>query len=287
MAEPVGDFSIVPTTLLTGFAADRVTVALSGDGGDELFHGYERPWSLLRSGAWFRAPRTVRRGRYYAGRALPRVVPPVSEAITATSPGAYYRSVNSRSGALRHVLGPDLPAPPGLWWYETPTRLDRAGLVDLSRTAEYHGQLQRVLRKVDLASMHHSLEVRVPVLSRAVVELSGSVDADFCLRAGQRKGPLRDLLARRVPGVAQQQIKQGFTPPLNRWIDGPLRARIEAQMAEPSWHLDDHLDPGALRRLADPATPARHWNLWTILALEWWLGRLAALPRPFDPEPCP
>ena len=282
-AEPVGDFSIVPTTLLAGFAADHITVALSGDGGDELFYGYERPWSLLRSGTWFAAPRTVRRARYYLGRAVPGV-PPVSEAITATSPGAYYRSVNSRSGALRAVLGPELPDPPPLWWFDTPSRSDRKGLIELTRTAEYHGQLQRVLRKVDLASMHHSLEVRVPVLSRPMVELSGLMDADFCLRAGQRKGPLRDLLARAVPDVAQQRTKQGFTPPLNQWIDGPLRGRIRDQMAEPKWHLDNWLDPAELRRLADPATPARHWNLWTVLSLEWWLARLDRLPRDFSLE---
>ena len=54
-----------------------------------------------------------------------------------------------------------------------------------------------------------------------------------------------------------------------------------------TWHLDAHLDPTALRGLADPATPARHWNLWTVLALEWWLARLAALPRSFAPEPNP
>lgn len=276
MAEPVGDFSIVPTTLLTGFAADRVTVALSGDGGDELFHGYERPWSLLRDGRWFAAPHPVRRARYLAGRGVPGV-PRVSEAIAATSPGAYYRGVNSRSTSVRPLIGPDLPPPPPLWFYDTPSRLDREGLVALTRRAEYHGQLQRVLRKVDLASMHHSLEVRVPVLSRPMVELSSTVDVDDCLRAGRRKGPLRDLLARIAPGVAQQSAKKGFTPPLNRWIDGPLHPRVQDQVAAASWHLDAHLDPAALRALADPATPARHWNLWTVLALEWWLGRLADL----------
>lgn len=282
--EPVGDFSIIPTTVLTGFAASRVTVALSGDGGDELFYGYERPWSLMRSGRWFTQPRTIRRARYFAGRGLPRVLPPVSEAITATSPGAYYRSVNSRSKALRQRLGPDLTAPPDLWWFDTPDRLDRQGLIELTRTAEYYGQLQRVLRKVDLASMHHSLEVRVPVLSRKMVELSGLMDTDFCLRAGQRKGPLRDLLARRVPNVAQQTTKQGFTPPLNQWIDGPLQQRVQDQMAEPTWHLDGILDKPTLRSLGEPTTPSRHWNLWTVLALEWWMARINALPRTFTPE---
>jgi len=135
---------------------------------------------------------------------------------------------------------------------------------------------------VDLSSMHHSLEVRVPVLSRKIVEISGLMDAEFCLRRGQRKAPLRDLLARRVPGVDQQRSKQGFTPPLNQWIDGPLRKRIADQMAEPSWYLDSWLDRTALRGLAHPDTPSRHWNLWTVLALEWWLDRLDRLPRDFE-----
>lgn len=276
-AEPVGDFSIIPTTVLTGFAAERVTVALSGDGGDELFHGYVRPWSLLRDGRWFRTPAAVRRARYYAGRLVPGVPTP-SEAIIAPSPGHYYRGVNSRSRGLLARLAPGLPPGPELWWFDTPNRLDRAGLIALTRRAEYHGQLQRVLRKVDLASMHHSLEVRVPLLSRKVVELSSQVDADFCLRAGQRKGPLRDLLARRAPGVVQQTTKQGFTPPLNAWIDGPLQERVQDQVAAAHWYLDPWLDPSALRGLARSDTPHRHWNLWTVLSLEWWLQRLHSLP---------
>lgn len=280
-AEPIGDFSIIPTTLLAGFAARHVTIALSGDGGDELFYGYERPWSLLRNGRWFAAPQPVRRARYLAGRAAPRLVQPASEAITARSPGAYYRSVNSRSGSLRSRLAPTLPAPADLWWFETPDRLGRSGLVELSRQAEYYGQLQRVLRKVDLASMHHSLEVRVPVLSRKVVEMSALMDADFCLRAGARKGPLRDLLRRRVPSVDQQTDKRGFTPPLNRWIDGPLQDRVRDQLAQRSWHIDAHLDPAVTRELDDASTPGRHWNLWTVLALEWWFERVNALPKDF------
>lgn len=283
-AEPIGDFSIIPTTLLAGFAAQQVTIALSGDGGDELFFGYERPWSLLRSGRWFKYPQPVRRARYLAGRVAPGLLPPVSEAIAATSPGAYYRSVNSRSGPLVTRLGPELPTPPELSWFDSPSRLGRDGLVEVSRNAEYYGQLQRVLRKVDLASMHHSLEVRVPILSRKLVELSGTIDADFCLRDGTRKGPLRDLLARRVPAVDQQTAKQGFTPPLNQWIEGPLRSRVQDQMAQDSWHLDGILDARAIRSLDDPATPARHWNLWTVIALEWWLQRLHSLPRDFTRE---
>ena len=91
------------------------------------------------------------------------------------------------------------------------------------------------------------------------------------------------MLARRVPAFAQQTAKQGFTPPLNRWIDGPLRGRIRAQMAEPTWHLD----VARSRRPANPADPgtlARHWNLWTVLALEWWLARLDGLPKDFVSE---
>ncbi len=128
MAEPVGDFSIVPTTLLTGFAADRVTVALSGDGGDELFHGYERPWSLLRDGRWFAAPHAVRRARYLAGRGVPGV-PRVSEAIAATSPGAYYRGVNSRStvGPPAARPGPARPSPAVVLRHARPPRPGRAG----------------------------------------------------------------------------------------------------------------------------------------------------------------
>ncbi len=222
MHEPIGDFSILPTSLVSRLASEHVVVALSGDGGDELFFGYERPWSLLRSYRLFALPRSLRR-LIVAGRRF-RPLAGVSGSIASADPGSYYFGVNGRTSEEQLAqLVPGLGPPPaeyGLYRFEEPRTYDR--LADFSRRVEYHGQLQRVLRKVDVASMSHSLEVRVPLLDREVVDLSARIDPRFNLRGGVRKGVLVDALQRRLPSVSLSREKRGFGAPLGTWLTGPL-----------------------------------------------------------------
>ena len=225
--EPFADFSILPTLQVCRFARSEVTVALSGDGGDELFFGYERPLSLLRNGTDFRYPWAIRRAMYYASRL--GMGPKKSEVIISRTPGDYYFGVNCRmSDADLELIAPGLPGlPVDFDLYASAPYRSLRQLADYSRRVEFYGQLQRGLKKVDMASMHHSLEVRVPLLDREVVETSLRCDPFHAMRNGTRKAVLRYALARYVPAAEIPTPKRGFAVPLGDWLRGPLRPLVE------------------------------------------------------------
>jgi asparagine synthase (glutamine-hydrolysing) len=274
--EPFADFSILPTLQISQFARTEVTVALSGDGGDELFFGYERPLSLLRNGTDFRLPRPVRKALYYAGRL--GVGPKKSEVITAPSAGAYYFGVNCRmSEADLGRIAPGLPALPADFdLYSSGPYQSREQLADYSRRVEFYGQLQRGLKKVDMASMHHSLEVRVPLLDREVVEVSLRCDPFDNMRHGARKAVLRDALARYVPAAEIPSPKRGFAVPLGDWLRGPLRPLVEETLFQGPLFPEGVFDRKGLRRYWEDHLSGRSdakWGIWTLLALQWWAKR--------------
>ena len=275
--EPFGDFSIVPTLALSRFAREQVKVALSGDGGDEIFFGYERPRSLLRDGRFFRYPRAVRRGLYYAGRL--GLGPKRSDVITFESPGDYYLAVHGRmSGPMLQRLAPELGALPGDFdLYRSPPFEDLRQLAHFSRHVELHGQLQRGLKKVDMASMFHGLEVRVPLLDPEILELGFRFDPMASLGDGERKRLLRHQLLRHVPADAVDRRKLGFSFPLADVLRRRRRRQVEETL------LDGELFPSGIFRRSEIESLWREhlsgerdhkWILWTLLCLQWWAQRM-------------
>ena len=273
--EPFADFSILPTLLVSRLAREHVTVALSGDGGDELFFGYERPLSLHRASRQFERPFPVRALRYAALRAAGRRPSDVSMHRSA---GAYYFSVNSRLRAEDlSAIAPTLRDLPGDFaLYDSGPYRGTLGLANFSRAAEFHGQLQRGLKKVDMASMHHSLEVRVPMLDREVIDVSLRVDPLEVLAGDERKVQLRRLLARRVPAEIIPASKRGFAVPLGEWLRGPLRPMADAALTSASLLGTGCFDAPAIQRYwqrhVSGATDEK-WGIWTLMTLAWWLER--------------
>jgi asparagine synthase (glutamine-hydrolysing) len=271
--EPFADYSMLPTMLVSRLARTEVVVALSGDGGDELFFGYERPFSLGRNGLDFRYPYWVRWLLYAGGRA--GVLPKRSGAIMHRSPESLYLALHSHfaSNHFDSLPGALKSVPEEFSLYEFHGEINHASLANFSRRVEFYGQLQRVLRKVDMASMHYSLEVRVPLLDREVIEASLAYDGAEELKSGKRKRALRRLLARHVGEEAIPETKRGFGVPLGQWLRGALRERAEEELlgtggwvapllgrrvVEAMWreHVDGQRD--------------HKWALYSLLALEWW-----------------
>ncbi len=220
--DPLADPSLAPTWLVSREARRRWTVALSGDGGDELLSGYPRLRFMPRLEAGWRIPGFR---RALAGLPLParRWSAKLGPALEAPDPWRAYQCLQGvwPGAEVAALLGvPGVPLP---WPEELLGRLE-----DLDPWTRYRALdlltflPERVLAKVDRASMDHALEVRVPLLDHRVVELLLSVPPQLA----RDKALIRGVLAERTPVPVPPRRKRGFEVPLAAWLRGPLRGTV-------------------------------------------------------------
>ncbi len=270
-SEPHDDFSIFPTLVVSRLAREHVTVALSGDGGDDLFWGYpERMIDPLREprrslvSGWYRAlGRTLRGGGM--GQARPQE--------TGATQLRRHLFVNPLQLDAIFPSLPELRSDFPLFAFDGGSR---DVLAQWLRWNEYSGHLGRVLQKVDRASMHHSLEVRVPLLDREVIAVAMRVDWHSCvdLRRGLGKLPLRASLQRHVP--FQTLPKRGFTVPMSRWLRGPLRPLFEDLVLPRTDLMGLPMNRAELERVFRrhrTRVESSPWLLWRLLSLVLWEAR--------------
>lgn len=293
--EPFADSSQIPTHLVSRLTRQYVTVALSGDGGDELFGGYNR--YRLTEGLWRRLrhfPVPVRR---VAAQALDAIPMTVIDSVASLMPrrfrpaqaadklrkfasilgldeaGVYRRLVSQCEDPA--VLSPRAAEHPMLPWAKgsigaLPTALDRMQLMD---TLTYLPD--DILQKIDRASMAVALEARPPLLDHRIVEFAWVLPRRFKIRGGESKWLLRRVAERMVPRPLLERPKMGFGIPLADWLRGPLRDWAE-DLLEPSRLGAGLLDVVAVRRLwSDHQGGGRNfaYALWTVLMFEAWRRR--------------
>lgn len=287
--EPLADPSTVPTWLVSKVARQHVTVALSGDGGDETFAGYRRyvhDVAENRVRAFAGAP-----GRGFA-RVAGRVYPKLDSAprflraksfltnVGADPARAYWNSVShmSRSAAagllagdLRAALAEHDPFHAFEAHYQRP---DIDCPLYRAQYADVHTWLtDRILAKVDRASMAVSLEVRVPLLDHRFVERFAHIPAKDKVQGGRGKHALREAMRSRLQAEVLDGKKRGFDTPLETWIRGPLKeATRDALESLP----EDWFDRAALRGAFDAHMSGRTNHdrlLWSLLVLEHWRRR--------------
>jgi asparagine synthase (glutamine-hydrolysing) len=283
-------------------ARRHVTVALSGDAGDELFGGYNRYfWGprIWRHLGWM--PPGLRQS--LAG-ALAGVAPARWDALGARLPGALgvvrlgekahklaqrLRGARSLDGLYLGLVSQWLePARlvPGVDEEEEATHLlgdalPAAGVQAPALRMMYRDSLgylpDDILCKVDRAAMGASLETRVPFLDHRVAELAWALPLHLKLRGGQGKWALRRVLHRFVPAALVERPKAGFAIPVGPWLRGPLRDWAEALLQEARLRREGYLDPAPIRALwhehlrgGRDATPA----LWSVLMFQSWLESL-------------
>jgi asparagine synthase (glutamine-hydrolysing) len=297
--EPFSDSSQIPTFLISKLARQHVTVALSGDGGDEMFGGYNR--YLMARRVWERMqnmPAFARRGTAAMMRALPpaawdkvlevlRPILPKKMRITAAGEKAqklagvlavtdsheYFRQLTS------HWVDPEAV----VIGASEPSTLITARDAWPDTDSFEHSMMAMdaqtympddILVKVDRAAMAVSLETRVPLLDQRVVELAWRMPLHLKLQDGQGKWLLRQVLKRHVPTELVQRPKMGFAIPLDGWLRGPLRDWAEALLDEGRLRSDGYFDPEQIRKpWGEHLNGKRNWqyHLWTVLMFQAWL----------------
>ena len=276
--EPFGDSSQIPTHLVARLARQQVTVSLSGDGGDELFCGYER----------YRLANRVR----LAASALPpgaaamlgaiqRIIPPGPFAIrvqkltralrSGTEEGIYRELISQWSDPAALVTHP--PAhDAGLNWEAEGRLTDFASRMMFHDTKTYLPD--DILVKLDRAAMAVGLETRVPLLDHRVVEFSWRLPAAMKCRRGISKWALRQVLYRYVPRKLIERPKMGFGIPIHSWLRGPMREWAGGLLAEDRLLREGLLNPRAVRvRWQEFLEGRGNWQygLWNVLMLQAWL----------------
>lgn len=274
--EPFADSSQIPTYLVSQMARQQVTVALSGDGGDELFGGYN-PYQLVPR-VWQGlglVPAPVRKVLQAALEPLPlpAKLAKLREVMAARTPQELYRQVLSHWPSPEAlVLGADEPATP----LNTPEAWPAVDSLEhwmMAMDAQTY-MVDDVLTKVDRAAMANSLETRVPLLDHRVVELAWRMPLNMKIRNGQGKWVLRQVLYRHVPREMIERPKKGFSIPLAAWLRGPLRDWAEALLNERRLKAEGYLNPVPIRKAwqAHVQCQADHsTRLWGVLMFQAWL----------------
>lgn len=297
--EPFADSSQIPTFLISQLARRDVTVSLSGDGGDELFGGYNRyfrgrtiwnragklPSALRRVGA--RAITSVSPQSWDRTLAVLRPAIPASyrepmpgdklhklaEILAADSPESMY------VGLVSHWRKPDNVVLDGMEPLTLLTdRSQWARLSDFTERMMYLDQVtylpNDILTKVDRASMGVSLEARVPLLDHRVVEFAWSLPLSLKLGKGTGKWVLRQVLYRHVPRELIERPKMGFGVPIKDWLRGPLREWAEELLSVERINREGFLNPEPIRaKWEEHLTGRRNWHyqLWDVLMFQAWL----------------
>jgi asparagine synthase (glutamine-hydrolysing) len=297
--EPFADSSQIPTFLVSRLARSRVTVTLSGDGGDELFGGYDsyfRRQSIHRWIQWI--PKTLK--------------PPVANVFSGLAALESNRMLNllrshlpdrlrrvdvyRQLGKLAQVLRTEdreawhwlqlsywmNPASVVLGAHEPPTAFTDssqwAQLKDFIHVMMYLDTVtylpDDILVKVDRASMSVSLEARVPILDHRVIEFAWQLPLPMKVRGKRGKEPLRTLLCRYLPENLVDRPKKGFSVPLHDSLRGQLRPWVEALLSEPRLQREAFFDVQQIRRKWAEHLSGRHnWQpqLWGVLMFQAWL----------------
>jgi asparagine synthase (glutamine-hydrolysing) len=280
--EPLADGSIVPTYLLSRFTRSTVTVALGGDGGDELFAGYPT-FPAHRAAAFYRVPRRM---HAWAERAADRL--PVSRRNFsldfkvkrflrgATAPPAIRDQLwlGSFSPAEQADLLGEPAADVFAPIHQLSARMRGSDPVDRLIAQYLRFYLEGdILVKVDRASMAASLEVRAPFLDHTFVSFVNSMPPRLKLRRLRSKYILKRAFADRLPPEIANRSKKGFGVPLGDWLRGGLRTTMEELLSESELRAQGIFEPRAVRRLVDDHLSGRRDNrkqLWTLLTFQLW-----------------
>ncbi len=276
--EPFADSSALPTYFVSELARRDVTVALSGDGGDELFAGYTRYADAIRRGT---LPGAVRPLPAIAGRMLPhgafgrnrlldlgrswqgRYATTVAQPVEVAAGGIARRELAALLPPFSQLLG--------RWFAGTEGRDRITAMTMVDMQTYLPGD---ILTKVDRTSMAVSLEARVPLLDHPLVEFAASLPGTLKLRDGTGKWIFRRAIQGLVPEIVLSKPKQGFAVPLDRWFRAELRGRIEA-LSQPGPVLE-YVDERAVDRLVQEHLRGRRdhsHQLWRVLALDLWLAK--------------
>ena len=293
--DPIGDFSIFPTFLISRFARQEVTVVLTGDGGDEVFGGYETYMAELLSQRWSRIPAVVRR-RLLEPLMLALPPRPIKKGLINKArrfaEGVRYEAALGHARwrlftdetLLSDLLTPEIAeqveVPLGSHILGLRSRAGRRSAVDQGLYIDLKSYLvDNCIVKVDRMSMANSLEARVPLLDHELVELAFQMPSEYKVRPRETKHLLKRVASRHVPRACVYRPKEGFSIPIKNWLATSLRPVMDDLLSAERLARQRIFQVATVERLVAEHLDQRanHSHvLWSLLVFQDWLDRWGA-----------
>ncbi len=290
--EPFGDSSAIPTYYLSKFTRQYVTVALSGDGGDELFagynnytkmdkiHRYNTPWPGFNKYIWGSLYRII--PLKVKGKGITYFLSHDKEKV-----GAYfaYTTLPERAKLYKRSVW-DLVKTDYAELYKeqviaecnSPDFISRMQHMDISTWL-----VDDILTKVDRASMHNSLEARVPILDHKFAELTFKIPPSLKLKGSDKKYIFKKAMENDLPKSILKHKKQGFAIPLSSWFKDDLKEYIQDRLNSKNSFVSEYLDTAFISKLIEDhnhGMRSLHRKIWGILFLDVWLEQQKKLTKP-------
>ena len=294
--EPFSDSSQLPTYLISELARRHVTVSLSGDGGDEIFAGYNR--YIFAHRLYPKLNRIPAIGKDLLGKVIHAFSPESWSAYMDYFPekmqipqvgdklykladtfkhdhiGTYKRIVSCWDVPEEIIIG---SKEPDMSYFEKPYASQVTDLIERMQLLDSVTYLpDDILTKLDRASMAVSLEARVPLLDHRVVEYAWTLPMNMKIHNGKGKWLLRQLLYKYVPMELIERPKMGFAVPIESWLRGPLRDWAESLLDEKTLRMQGYLHPASIRnKWLEHLSGKRNWQhlIWNILMFQGWLSK--------------
>jgi asparagine synthase (glutamine-hydrolysing) len=270
-SEPFGDYSSIPTYLLTKNAKKHYTVILSGDGGDELFLGYPRMLDVIQKRKWFKIPYILR-----------KPIIRLTNKLRLTDTWAPYNKTFNTYIMSKHTMIPltyldkmfsDVSYSKEFnQLYSLNNNCDDFALLHQLRYNEFYAHMQRILIKVDRASMKNSMEVRVPFLDKDIIEYAWERVSSIKSKKDLKKD-LKDILASEVPESLINKKKMGFTVPLYDWLHNELKTKVMHLIFEVPIYGEEILNSQSVKRYVQDFYDKKHddeWGVWHVYAWQMW-----------------
>jgi len=269
-SEPFGDYSSIPSYMVTKKAVQFHTAMLSGDGGDELFWGYPRMYDVLKKAWWFKLPLKVRKTlvRITNKLGVTNTYAPFSKNLELFWMKKHIKLPDKLlNEVFSHSFSNEMAS-----LYKIDKSYTSKGLQHYLRWNEFYGHMQRVLVKVDRTSMKNSLEVRVPLLDKQVIDYAWSLYYPID-SLKQLKQPLKELIKQEIPEKFLMQEKKGFSVPIESWLRNELKENLQKVVLDKKIFGIDTEKEHLFKQYIHDFINGEHdngWGVWHIYAWQKW-----------------
>ncbi len=271
LCEPFGDYSSLPTYLITKKAKEFATVMLSGDGGDELFWGYPRFLKSLEHLYWFKWPLFLRKIAAPIFRKFKRNISVGVELFDNFEDWIIYKQTHFTK--LDKLMSSTRFSAEMYEVYKFKGPANKQNALLYLKKNEFDAHMQRTLRKVDLMSMANSLEVRVPFLDKEVIEFSNTIIPKYGITHTTAKLVLRKLLNKFVSKELIDLPKKGFSIPIDVWLKNELKEDVIHCILNKPFYGSEFIDQGVLKEIVSDFYNDKfvdYWGIWHLYSWQKW-----------------